>query len=77
MKQTDRKTVRIKDYQRFAMIFLMLALFLSVGFLLPEPSEQMRTLPGMTLWMTALAGAILCMVASRRFQSQLDKENQQ
>ncbi|GAJ99056.1 hypothetical protein JCM19055_2034 [Geomicrobium sp. JCM 19055] len=55
----------------------MLALFLSVGFLLPEPSEQMRTLPGITLWMTALGGALLCMVVSHRFQSQLDKENQQ
>ncbi|GAK05913.1 hypothetical protein JCM19037_4449 [Geomicrobium sp. JCM 19037] len=71
MESKHTKDIRIKttDYQRFAAVFLLVSLFLSVGFLLPESSKGMRSIDGLLLWTATLFGALYCMTCSLKWQN--------
>ncbi|AXF54557.1 YrhC family protein [Salicibibacter kimchii] len=66
-KQDEHLAMKINDYRSFSNIFLMIAAFMSIGWVIPEQSEQMGTIIGLSIWFGLIGASVFCLSLSLKW----------
>ncbi|SDI86172.1 YrhC family protein [Natribacillus halophilus] len=67
-KQEQKFLTKINDYRSFAHIFLLLAAFMSIGWLIPEQADRMRSMPALFLWFGLVGASVFCLSLSLKWR---------